>query len=472
MLVGRREEIQSLNEAFQGKASEFIALFGRRRVGKTFLINEVYRDKILFSHTGIYGKTLSYQLQAFYESLLGQGFDEFDKPKNWMEAFRILKSVISKSTKKKKIIFLDELSWMDTPKSNFLTALEFFWNGWANARHDVILVICASSTSWMINKVIHNKGGLHNRLTRQLFISPFTLGECEELCNANHIAMNRYQMLMCYMIMGGIPYYWSLLKKGKSLDQNIDEIFFGEKAQLKSEYKYLYASLFKNPEQYMNIVEALGKHKTGMLRNELIDTLKVKNTGTISDQLEELEQCGFIRKYQEFDKKKKGSQYQLIDNFTLFYFKFIEKGQSNPHFWSEAAHRPATDSWAGLAFERVCLQHIEQIKNGLGIRGVITNVHSWRCPADPDNGINGSQIDLLIVRKDQIIDLCEMKYSSKPYMLKKIDNESIENKKSDLYEVTHTKYAIHTVMITPEGLKRNSYSDNIQAVITAEDLFS
>ena len=271
--------------------------------------------------------------------------------------------------------------------------------------------------------------------------------------------------------MGGVPYYWQLLEKGLSLSQNIDAIFFSPTAQLKDEFLYLYNSLFNNPEKHILLIKAFGKKKIGLSRDELVKICNVSNNGDLTKKLEDLENCGFIRRYNQFGKKTKNSLYQLIDNFTLFYFKFMENSPTDEHFWENQYDSPNINAWRGLAFERVCLEHIPQIKNKLGIFGVLTDVCSWYCAEDPDLGLSGSQIDLLIVRKDQVINLCEMKYSSKEYTITKAVDENIRNKAADLRIATHTNFAIQKTLITTYGLHRNSYSDNIQNVVLAEDLF-
>ena len=472
MLVGRKAEIEKLNRAFVDEKSNFIAVYGRRRVGKTFLINEHFGHRFTFSHSGIYEGNLKNQLFAFDASLKNAGLPSKTKSKNWLDAFEKLKDLIRKSSEQRKIIFIDELSWMDTPKSDFMMALESFWNGWAAERKDILLIVCASATSWMLSKVIHNKGGLYNRLTDQIKLNEFSLRECEEYVKEKGLSINREQILQYYMICGGIPYYWSFLEKGFSLPQNIDNVFFAVNAPLKDEFKYLYASIFKNPEQYIKIIEALSTKKTGMTRDEIITYAHITNSGDLSIKLEELESCGFLRKYYAFGMKKKNALYQLIDNFTLFYYRFLSGWNGDEHFWTNQINTPATNIWMGLAFERVCLKHINQIKQKLGISGVLTNANSWYTTSDEEKGIPGAQIDLLLVRQDRVINMCEMKYSSSEYALNDATEKDIRTKILSFQLCTKTKMAIYPTLITTYGLLQNSHSGIIQSVITADDLFS
>jgi hypothetical protein len=472
MIIGREEEKKILNSALQDDKSHFVAIYGRRRVGKTFLIREVFGYRFTFQHTGLYEGGMKEQLFAFTSSLKDAGYAVKSRPSNWLEAFEELKDLIRQSSEKRKVIFLDELSWMDTQKSDLMTALENFWNSFASARKDVVLIVCASATAWMLSKVVHNKGGLYNRLTEQINLRTFTLKECEEYVQAVGLVLSKNQILQYYMIFGGVPYYWGFLKKGLSLSQNIDNALFVENAPLTDEFKYLYASVFKKPDNYVKIIKALGSKKVGMTREEIVAAAGVSNSGDLTTKLEELESCGFIRKYYAFGMKKKNAIYQLIDCFTLFYFSFLQERPTDEHFWTNQINTPAVNTWMGLAFERVCMEHISQIKMKLGISGVLTEVNSWYCKADPDKGIFGSQIDLLITRKDQVINLCEIKYSGSEYIITEKVDKSIRNKTSDFILSTGTKYAVHPTLITTYGLVENSYSDNIQSVITLEDLFA
>ena len=471
MIIGRKEEQQILHSAVQSENSEFVAVYGRRRVGKTYLIRETFGYKFTFQHTGLAKGNTKEQLFSFAISLRDAGYDDCPIPKSWLEAFSLLSTYLKNSTDEKKIVFLDELPWMDTPRSNFISAFEHFWNGWASARKDIVLIICGSATSWIINKVINDHGGLHNRVTKQIALQPFTLKECEMFAKSKGLEMSRYQLAECYMVLGGIPYYWSLLEKGLSLAQNIDKIIFAKNGKLSNEFNQLYASLFKSPEQYIDIVTALGKKKAGMTREEIIAATDKYSNGALSKVLDELEYCGFIRKYNGFGKKSKQAIYQLIDNYTLFYFKFIRQNENNDeHFWSASIDSAMHRAWSGLAFERLCMAHMQQIKAALGIAGVLSNVYSWRKEADETS--DGAQIDLLIDRKDQVINLCEMKYSLSEYVIDAEYEQKLRNKKSIFIDTTNTRKAVHLTMVTTFGIKANAHSGIVQNEITLEDLFS
>ncbi len=472
MLIGRQKEIELLNKIYEDNASHFVSVYGRRRIGKTYLVNETYKDNMLFHHSGVAGGSLKEQLFAFSASLKNSSYLPKAKIDNWFVAFEELKDLIRDSSLTRKVIFIDELSWMDTPKSDFMRALESFWNGWASFRDDIILIVCASATSWMLKKIIHNKGGLYNRLTEQIHLNQFTLKECEEYLNAKGISASRIQILEYYMIIGGVPYYYNFIRKGLSVAQNIDEMFFKADAPLRDEFKYLFSSIFKNPDVYLKIISTLAKKKIGLSRDEIIEYSKLINSGDLSAKLEELESCGFIRKYNCFGMKTKGALYQITDSFVIFHYSFLEKASNDDCFFQNLFSTPSINTYFGFAFERVCLLHINQIKEKLGIRGVYTECNSWYCKRNDELGINGSQIDLLIVRKDQVINLCEMKFSNVLFAVTDKVLSSINEKINDLRIVTKTQYAIHPTLVTPIGLKDNANALSIQSIVTLDDLFA
>ena len=471
MMVGRKVEKEELLSALEAEDSQFIAVYGRRRVGKTYLIRETFNYKFAFQHTGLAKGSLLEQLAEFQESLRQAGMKRPSRPKSWMDAFHMLSDLIAGiDNDGKKVIFIDELPWMDTMRSNLLSALEHFWNGWASARKDIVLIVCGSATAWVQKKILNNYGGLHNRVNIKIRVMPFTLGECEQYMQSRDIEISRKQMTIGYMAMGGIPYYWSLMNKKWSLDQNIDNLFFSNDGQLHKEFDALYASLFKSPEPYMKVVMALASVRQGMHRDEIIKATKLSDNKIFCDVLRDLEECGFIRKYMAVGKKVRDAFYQLIDNYTLFYLNFIKENKENDeHFWTNSVDTPLRYAWSGLAFERLCLWHIPQIKSALGIRGVISSVYSWRTEANEEHP--GAQVDLLIDRRDDIINLCEMKYADDEYAFNNEEEKKMRNRKTAFKLETKTRKSVHTTLVTTYGLRKNSHSDFVQSVVTMDDLF-
>lgn len=470
MLIGREEEIRQLEEAYNSAESEFVAIYGRRRIGKTYLVRETLHDKFTFSHTGVAKLPTKGQLQAFYNSLVEHGYTPPSKLKNWLDAFHHLSMFINKAADGKKVVFLDELPWMDTHKSDFLPAFEHFWNGWASARKDILLIVCGSATSWIINKIVKNHGGLHDRLSKSIRLKQFTLSECEKYATSMGLQMTRPHIVEAYMIFGGVPYYWSKLDKKYSFAQNIDKMFFAQDAIFENEFDNLYSSLFKHPEPYLKIITALGKKKIGMTREEISSATGILQNGNMTKYLDELEACGFVRSYTPYGKQLKHSVFQLIDNYTLFYYRFLaSKKIKEESFWLKSQKTTTYANWCGLAFERVCLLHIRQIKSALGIAGVISNEYSWRTPPYAD--LPGVELDLLIDRADKVFNLCEMKYTTGKFTIDKKYSEILRNKVQRLYDVTKTRNAVFLTIISANGITANAYANEIPCVLTADDLF-
>lgn len=476
MIIGRKQEQKELREAYEAKESRFVAVYGRRRVGKTFLIRETFGYKFTFEHVGLAKTRNPGQLKNFQLTLIRSGWDDAPLPADWLEAFFLLEQFLEASTDERKVVFIDEIPWMDNVNSGFLPALEHFWNSWATTRNDIVLIVCGSATSWIVKNIINNYGGLHDRITNNIFLEPFTLLECRKLAESMHLEMVTRQIMECYMVMGGVPYYWSLLKRDLSLAQNIDELFFKRNGRLRNEFKALYSSLFRHPEPYIAVINVLGTKKAGMTREEIVTKGDLTSNGKLSEVLEDLETCGFIRSYTAYGSKKKDRLFQLIDNFTLFYFKFMASQPTDEHHWTNSIGTPEYNTWCGLAFERLCLQHVRQIKQKLGISGIVSQEYSWRSKAaylsDPNQQQRGAQIDLLIDRKDGDINLCEMKYSKEPFTITAQYAGELNHKREQFIKETGTKSAIRLTMITSCGLTRNAYSDEIPNQIIAEDLFA
>lgn len=465
--IGRQREIQKLNELWQKDRSEFVAVYGRRRVGKTFLIRNTFRDRISFLVTGLASASKVQQLGNFHAELLKRsGGRDLGKPaKDWFIAFRQLIELLeSQGETQKKVIFLDELPWLDTRNSGFLSALEHFWNHWASARPDILLIVCGSAASWMLNNVIHNRGGLHNRITERIRLEPFTLRECEEYFKEKNAIFDRYQLLQLYMVFGGIPFYLDRVDPTMSATQNINRLCFGGDSFFRQEFDSLYASLFNRAEKHSAIVEALAAKNKGLTREELIHHTQLPNAGSTTRIISELEESNFIRVYRPFGKSIKNSLYQLVDLYSLFYLKFIrEADPDDDQFWLNMSESPAIRAWSGYAFEMVCLHHIREIKEALGISGVQTSVSTWRT--------GEAQIDLLIDRRDHVINLCEMKFSLDVFSIDKNYAGALRQKIAGFAAETKTKKALALTFITTYGLARNQYAGLVQKELTMEALF-
>ncbi|MDR1610982.1 MAG: ATP-binding protein [Candidatus Symbiothrix sp.] len=471
-IVGRKKEIELLKRIVESEEPEFVAVYGRRRVGKTFLIKQFFKNKFTFYFSGSENSTMKTQLENFKMAFQNHFNMITPRPESWTIAFEMLRKELTRTRKKgRKVIFIDEMPWLATMGSNFIQAFEYWWNTYASSNPDILLIVCGSSTSWMLNKIIKNRGGLHNRVTRQISLQPFSLKECEEYSAKQKLKLDSNQLLDYYMILGGVPYYWRQLDKSLGLPQNIDNLFFRTDAILKDEFAEIYNSLFRNSEKYILLIIVLGEKRIGLLRDEIVTFSKLPDGGAITKMLEELEQCGFIRSYYAFGKKQKNKTYQLIDLFSLFYLNFLHNKNNNNNdeqYWTNNFRTPTVNTWRGYAFEQVCLWHISQIKNKLGISGVSTTYSSWRS-AD-ENGKNTTQIDLVLNRNDNIINLCEMKYAKGEYEITKEYNDTLRIRYATFANQTKTQKTVHTTMITTFGVKQNMYWGNIQSEVKLDDL--
>lgn len=468
-MIGREYERQILEDRLSSNKSEFVAVYGRRRVGKTFLIRHVFDKRLTFSMTGLSNATLAQQLQNFHRTIIKQyPREKFKTVASWSEAFDQLCRVIVKSKQKKKVVFIDELPWFDTAHSGFIAALEHFWNDWATKRRDVLLIVCGSAASWMINKLIHHRGGLHNRVTQRIKVEPFNLRECKALMTSKSVKLDDYQIIQLYMVLGGIPFYWDEIKRGQSAAQNIDRICFTSNGLLLTEFDSLYKSLFDKAERHESIVKALAKKGKGLTRDEIAVECGLRTGGGLTRLLTELEESGFIRRYVPFGKKSRNMLYQLCDFFSLFHLRFIHGHKSfDKGYWLKLVDSTKHRAWSGYAFEQVCMSHIPQIKSALGISGIQTECSSWRSSRSKQ----GAQIDLLIDRRDHVINVCEMKFSIGFFGIDKKYNNELSNKLAAFKSETSTKKSVFLTMITTFGLQQNAYSGNVQNDLKMDALF-
>ena len=467
-IIGRRKEIDVLMNCINSSKPEFIVVYGRRRVGKTFLVKQLLGDSFSFYMTGVYECPRSELLAYFQEQLKAYSGEKRPKPKTWFEAFAQLRDYLSKQpVDRPMVVFIDELPWLDTPKSNFLRALDLFWNGWASERDNMKLVVCGSATTWVTGKLLGDKGGLHNRVTRPLHLMPFTLLETEQYLKSLNMDWSRQEVLDAYMILGGTPFYLSLLRPELSLTQNIDELFFSGDAVLRSEYSFLFKSLFNEATLYRRIVELLSTSLMGLSRQDIVKMLKITDNGNLSEALDNLVRCDFLRRYQAFGKKGNDPVYQLTDMYTLFYLRFVKNHNGQDEYaWSNISSGQR-NAWSGYAFEQVCILHISKIKQALGISGIASDVCSWYYRSTDHR----AQIDLVIDRSDKCIDLCEMKYCDRDYELKKDYVEYLKERRDLFREVTKTTKTLRLTLISSNGIKPGKHLSSIQGRLTIDDLF-
>ncbi|WP_343523747.1 ATP-binding protein [Pedobacter sp.] len=474
-VVGRVEERLLLGKIEKSGEPELIAVYGRRRVGKTYLIRNGFSKDLAFEFSGIHHATLTQQLENFALALTqAAGGLPLAIPKSWMAAFQVLRQYLVPLVKKERtIIFIDEFPWINTPRSGFLPAFENFWNSWASKEKKLVVVICGSAASWMINRVINNRGGLHNRVTRRIRLLPFTVGETAAYLKQRKIKLDKYQLLQVYMTMGGIPQYLKEIEPGESVAQVTDRLFFTKDGLLLEEFKNLYYSLFDKAENHIDIVRALAKKSKGLTRTEIINACKLSSGGYATQLLAELAESGFITPYVPFGKSTKDALYKLTDEYSIFYLKFIDGHKATgAGTWLKFYSGTSWKSWGGYAFESICMKHISQIKKAIGIENVYAEISVWRYL--PKNKVEqGAQIDLLIDRNDSCINICEMKFSVAPFEISKSYQKELDNKLKVFQSQTGTRKALFLTMITTYGVKNGTnYPGLVQKELTMDILFA
>ncbi len=470
-LIGRHKEQAKIRECLESGRSEFVVVYGRRRIGKTFLVRRYFNDQYDFSFVGKHNVAQKQHLAEFAKALQHYSGSSFTPElKSWSEAFDCLAAYLDKVRKKgKKTVFFDEMPWMDTPKSAFVTALENFWNGWAAMRDDILFIACGSATSWIVEKILHNQGGLFNRVTQKIYLRPFRLREVEQYLEAHHFNWDRYQIAQCYMILGGVPFYLTLLNPRLSLLSNIDELFFSDThAMLRTEYGELYSTLFKRPENYVSVIKALSTRKEGLTRKEISERTKLGGaalTGTLAD----LEQCDFILPYSQYGNVKNNTIYRIKDFYTLFFYKYVDGVDTkDPNRWTHLVSSPQVSSWQGFSFELLCLVHLDEMKRALGIDRILNDASAWRSRTPGDN----TQIDLVIERADRNINLCEMKFSKELYVIDREYEKKLREKMAIFRTATDTRLSTRVTLVTTYGVLKNKHSGIVDDEIVLDDLFA
>ena len=463
-VIGRENQLLLLNNTLISNKSELVAVYGRRRVGKTFLIRETFNKHFAFEISGIPQGSIKIQLANFYNELVKRSkkIEKYPKPTNWMEAFSLLEKLLDGlKTKSKKVIFIDEFPWMYTQKSKFVQLFAHFWNNYCTKRDDLVVVICGSSASFMVNRVINDKYGLHNRITVPIRLLPFNLYETELYLKSRKIHWDRYAYVQLYMAIGGIPHYLEKIQRGDSVSSAINRLCFQKDGVLVNEFNQVFISLFENSENHIKIVETLALSQRGMTRAEIISKSKIATGGTLSNVLKELIESGFVSEYQPYQKTK-DVLYRLSDEYSIFYQKFIKQNKNNN--WNSLYNSRSYMTWSGFAFETLCLKHIRQIVKGLGISGMLVHSYSWRNST--------TQIDLLIDRGDRCINLCEIKFSETEFVISKSYLENLKRKKEEFKKEMKIRKNVFVTCLTTFGVKENEqYNQIIDNQLKIDSLF-
>ncbi|MDN3506935.1 MAG: ATP-binding protein [Simkaniaceae bacterium] len=469
-IFGRKEEIASFRSILSSKEAEFLALYGRRRVGKTFLVREFFSNKGMYVEiTGQKDGELHQQLENFSRQFSKGFYDNIplQPPKSWKEAFSLLTTHIQKIPKRQKcILFFDELPWLAGRKSGFMQALDFYWNRYWSSSKNLIVIVCGSAASWMLDHLVNAKGGLHNRLTKTILLKPFNLTESSEYLKHRHVNLNTKQFCDIYMTCGGIPYYLKQIEKGKSATQNINRLCFQKDGLLYNEFDRIFPALFNHSEQHFSIIKAIASASSGISREDLLKKTKMASGGTFRKRLHELEAAGFIQAYCPYGFKRKSQFYRLIDEYVLFYLhwiypiklKGIEQGKT---YWQTKAKTPSVLSWAGYAFEMICLKHVDEIRKSLGLEGIHIEIGSYRYVPKTKSKERGVQIDLLFDREDGVITLCEIKYSQKKLVFDKSMAKQLAEKIDRFEKHFSTTKSVSLAMITMHGIKPTYWAEEL-----------
>lgn len=461
-ISGRLAERARLSRALTSAKPEFLAVYGRRRVGKTFLIRRFFAGKArMFEVSGRYGGGLSDNLEIFADAMSDSfhGGAKLAVPGSWHEAFRDLEKALERSRSKQKwVVFFDELPWLATHKSGCLEELEHFWNSWCSKHPNVILVVCGSAASWMLRHVVHGHGGLYNRLTDTIRLLPFSLSEAHELLEHRKVQLTRHQMVELYMVIGGIPHYLEKVPRGQSVAQVVDALCFAPDGALAREFDHLFASLFSDDDVYRRVVRELARTRLGVSREDLLRAVDASSGGGINRVLSNLEEAGFIQTVIPFGRTRRDRFYRLVDELSLFHLKWLDKrGRGRSGDWTARRNTTTWHAWAGLAFEGMCLKHVAAIERALGISGVRTEASSWQHRARKSSD-DGAQIDLLIDRADDVISVCELKHTINPFTITKAYATELRRKLAVFQRETRTRKNVQLVLVTTAGIAPNSYS--------------
>ncbi len=470
-LVGRDNEKTKLDHLLHSNESELLAIYGRRRVGKTFLIRQFFKGKgFFFEIVGQKNASYQTQLDNFHQSIRETFMPDLPikKPESWKEAFSILTSFIRYHQQNRKIIlFFDELPWLATKRSGLLEALDYEWNSQWSKIDNLIVIVCGSAASWILEKLINAKGGLHNRITDTIHLHPFSLSETALYLKSKGIRLKPMQILELYMVMGGIPHYLRQIKKGQSSTQIINSLCFHKDGFLFSEFNRLFESLFDHSDVHNIIIREIAKKRNGISREALLKATGLTSGGTFKKRIMELRESGFIEEFIPFDKRKKEFMIKISDEYTLFFLNWIEPVQHkgtikyNPNYWLNMANTPLFKIWSGYAFESVCIKHIDCVLKCLDIRNMAGEVGSWHHHASAKSDYPGAQIDLIIDRNDNAMNICEIKYSSNIFTIDKNYAKSLINKMSVFEDKTRTKKQLFLTMITTHGIKQNIWSADL-----------
>jgi AAA+ ATPase superfamily predicted ATPase len=468
--IAREKEAHILDRLWDSTEAELVALYGRRRVGKTFLVRSILGQRIpFFELTGVKDGSTRLQLDNFAKVLSRVFYPGISvaPPKTWHQAFDMLVAAIdARPPDEKTTIFLDELPWLASPRSGLLQALDHAWNAELSRRPKVRLIACGSAASWMMKNVINAKGGLYNRVTRRVHLRPFSMLEAAAYLKSRGVRFTPMQMITTYLALGGVPYYLRLIEPELSAMQALHAVCLAPEAPLSDEFDRVFASLFEHDHEHQKIVKELAKHRYGVERKKLVKLLGKRSGGRLSNRMTELEASGFIRAFTPYGKDTRDTYYRLVDEFTLFCLRWMipvtrKGGGYTASGWQSQIRQPSWHSWAGYAFEGVCLKHADVLQDLLAFSEVPSQVGTWRHVPRGGRDGNGAQIDLLYDRDDGVLSLCEVKYRDGEYALDRGAARSLMHKLDVFQRRMKPRKRISLSLITSGSFRPNAWSQDL-----------
>lgn len=466
--VGRELELKKLRAIGEADEPSIVVVYGRRRVGKTELLEQAFRHRNILKFEGIEGLSEKDQYANAMRQLAKYvGEDLLTKVQitSWSEFFDLVARYTKEGT---WTIYLEELQWLANYESKLLSELKYAWDNQFRRNPKLLLILCGSAPSFMLEKVVHSKA-LYNRSQHEIHLQELSISETKLFLKNR----SDREIFNAYLSVGGIPEYLKWVDKESSVFQGLCTHAFTSGSFFSREFEKIFTSSLANNKHYREIIETLSRCKF-LSREELAEKLKLTSGGTLSILLTDLEKCGFISKYCPYNLSNSSNviRYAIADNYLHFYFNFIRPIQSkieNGDYNEVPQSAIKMDSyakWLGFAFERWCRKYSRVIAKILGFSGV-----QYRSGAYFSRATNkkdpGYQIDLVFDRADKVYTICEMKYLQSPAGIKVIGD--MERKLS--FFPNKGKNTIHKVLICNEGadtaVLNRVYFDH---VITYKDL--
>lgn len=480
-MIGRKKELALLNSLCEEEKSKLVVVHGRRRIGKTFLVDYMFqthrKDCLFFKFTGSADQNSSVQKDYFVEAIYEWFKVEPSKPiEKWHEVFIFLKRTIEAEIKEKNhqgkvIVFIDEVAWIDKHnKAGFLSAFGHFYNTYIEKNNNLIVILCGSNASWIKNKILKDTSGpLYHRVDVEIPLYPFDLQETKEyLIKEKRFDIDDKSVVDIYMILGGVAKYLSYLDSKLSIAQNINKLFFSLHAPLYSEYEALFKSLFYDKSSnHRKIMDLLISKQSGFEMMEIEKLLKEIKSSTLRVNIEELIDTGFIKPIARYAHASRNTKYIACDPLCNFFIKWVQPLSKNDiaslidYFETKSTSHDYI-IWQGFAFEMVMISNIELYLKARGLSSGVKSIGYWDYTTQSEDE-SGAQIDILIEYIGNTYDIVECKYYNDEFIIDKAYAKNIQNKKEMFikYGIKNKKFDLKVVMLTTYGTKINQYYNQV-----------